>query len=114
MYGTPYILDRFLIKSLFSGLNFAKVMLRSLQFTAFRFLLRFVQLYIFSIIIRDYDMGFWLFWLLEFGAVSTRVLIIRPESFSSSADNSPGLILRRMTKTPCYKLFITYLNRYFK
>ena len=60
-------------------------------------------------VIRDYHMGFWLS-----PAVSTRDPIIRPESFSSRADNGRGLILRAMTKTPCYNLFTTYLYRYFE
>ena len=55
------------------------------------------------VIIRDYHMGFWLS-----PAVSTWGPIIKPESFTSRADNGRGLILGAMTKTPCYNLFITY------
>ena len=61
------------------------------------------------VVIRDYHMGFWLS-----PAVSTRDPIIRPESFRSRDDNCQGSILRAMTKTPCYNLFITYLNRNFE
>ena len=34
----------------------------------------------------------------------------RPKSFCSRAHNGVGVILRGMTKTPCYHLFITYSN----
>ena len=37
----------------------------------------------------------------------------QPESFSSRADNGRGLILRSITKTPCYYLFITFSFHYF-
>ena len=46
-------------------------------------------------------------------AVSTRDPIIKPESISSRADNGRGLILRAMTKVPCYNLFITYSKTFF-
>ena len=39
--------------------------------------------------------------------------IIKPVSFSSRADNGPGLILRTITKIPCYNLFITYSKTLF-
>ena len=54
-------------------------------------------------IIRDYHTGF-----LLSPAVSTRDSII-----SSRADNGRGLILRAMTKIPCYNLFITYSDPQF-
>ena len=54
-------------------------------------------------------LGFWLS-----PAVSTRDPIIKPESVSSRSDNGRGLILRAMTKVPCYNLFITYSNTYFR
>ena len=54
-------------------------------------------------------MGLWLS-----PAVQTRDPIIKPESVSSRADNGRGLILRAMTKVPCYNLFITYSNTFFK
>ena len=38
---------------------------------------------------------------------------LSPESFSSRADNGRGLILRAMTKTQCYNLFISYSNQQF-
>ena len=47
-------------------------------------------------------------------AVSTRDPIIKPESVSSRADNGRGLILRAMTKVPCYNLFITYSKSFFR
>ena len=58
-------------------------------------------------------------WLLP--AVSTRdpiikpesVSSIKPESVSSRADNGRGLILRAMTKVPCYNLFIKYSKTLF-
>ena len=56
-----------------------------------------------------YHMGFWLS-----PAVSTRDPVIRPKSFSSRVVNGRGLIQGALTKTPCYDLFITYLNRYFE
>ena len=56
-------------------------------------------------VIRDYHKGF-----LLSPTVSTPDPIIRPESFSSRADNGRGLILRMTTKN----LFITYLYRYFE
>ena len=46
-------------------------------------------------------------------AVSTQDPIIKPESVSSRADNGRGLILRAMTKVPCYNLFITYSKAFF-
>ena len=52
------------------------------------------------------------FWLSP--AVSTRDPIIKPESVSSRDDNGRGSILRAMTKDPCYNLFITYSNTYFR
>ena len=45
-----------------------------------------VILHILYMTMRDYHMGFWLS-----PAVSTRDNIIRPESFSSRADNGRGL-----------------------
>ena len=47
-------------------------------------------------------------------AVSTRDPIIKLESVSSRADNGRGLILRAMTKVPCYNLFITYSKKKFR
>ena len=44
----------------------------------------------------------WPFWLSP--TVSTRDPIIKPESFSLRADNGRGLILRVMTKIPCYNI----------
>ena len=54
-------------------------------------------------------LGFWLS-----PAVSTPDPIIMPESVSSRADNCRGLILRSMTKVPCYNLFITYSKPFFQ
>ena len=47
-------------------------------------------------------------------AVSTRDPIMKPESVSSRADNGRGLILRAITKVPCYNLFITYSKTFFQ
>ena len=47
-------------------------------------------------------------------AVSIRDSIIKPEGVSSRADNCRGLILRAMTKVPCYNLFITYSKTFFQ
>ena len=47
-------------------------------------------------------------------AVSTRDPIIKPEGVSSRAANGRGLILRAMTKVPCYNLFITYSKLFFR
>ena len=47
-------------------------------------------------------------------AVSTRDPIIKPDGVISSADNGRGLLLRAMTKVPCYNLFITYSKTFFK
>ena len=52
------------------------------------------------------------FWLSP--AVSTKDLIIKPESFSSRADNGQGLIQRAMTKVPSYNLFITDSKTFFR
>ena len=57
----------------------------------------------------------WGFWLSP--AVSYYIIwdpIIKPESFSSRVDNGRGLILRVMTKIPCYNLFITYSRTIFR
>ena len=54
-------------------------------------------------------LGFWLS-----PAVSIHDPIIKPERVSSRADNGRGLILRAMTNVPCYNLFITYSNAYFR
>ena len=47
-------------------------------------------------------------------AESTQDPIIKPESFSSRADNGRGLILRAMTKIPCYNLFIIDSKTFFR
>ena len=54
-------------------------------------------------VIRDYHMTISLS-----PAVSTRDTIIKPEIFSLRADNGQRLILKGVTKIPCYNLFITY------
>ena len=54
-------------------------------------------------------LGLWLS-----STVSTRDPIIKPESVSSRADNGQGLIIRAMTKGPCYDLFITYSKTFFR
>ena len=60
------------------------------------------------VIIRDYHIGIWLS-----SAVSIRDPIIKPESVSSKANNGRGLILRAMTKVPCYNRFIIYSKNFF-
>ena len=54
-------------------------------------------------VIRDYHMTISLS-----PAVSTKDPIIKPEIFSLRADYDQRLILKGMTKIPCYNLFITY------
>ena len=61
-------------------------------------------------------MGFWLSpaVLIRGAIISLRALARQAESYSSRANTGRGQILRELTKTQCYNLFITYSTPQFE